>query len=163
MEPEPNLHAHLFVPILHDGGAMSIDELTGAVSGLPRKANLVIQWIKAAVEAGLVERAVESEERDHHGRELGPRFYRLTQAGQEQVEDFVRPALRDEEFLSRLEELGAGQTAETLSAQDSELAREYVTLWMESAYARGLVARSERGEPIKAELTQTGRQRLEGL
>jgi hypothetical protein len=61
VNPEPNLHAHLFVPVLHDGGAMSIDDLTDAAFGLPRKSDLVIQWVKAAREAGLVERAGELE------------------------------------------------------------------------------------------------------
>lgn len=163
MEPEPQLHAPLFVPILFDEETMSVEQLTEAVSALPRKSALVIPWLKAALETGYVERATELEQRDHLDRRLGPRLYRLTQAGAELVNEFTRPALRDGEFLARLEELGAAQTAETLSGQDSELATEYVTLWMESAYARGLIVRSKRGEPLLAEISDVGRRRLGAL
>jgi hypothetical protein len=34
---------------------------------------------------------------------------------------------------------------------------------MESVYAHGLIRHSERGKPIKAELTEAGRQRLAEL
>jgi DNA-binding PadR family transcriptional regulator len=163
VEPEPRLHSHLFSPILNEIGPCSVAELEGAVSNLPRKPGLVIDWIKLAHEAGIVERAEEAEARDVRGRQLGDRMYRLTMAGGELVEDLARLTLLDAEFLEKLEDRDPGQTAESLSSQSSELATEFVALWMESAYARGLIARTERGEPIRAELTEAGRQRLSEL
>jgi DNA-binding PadR family transcriptional regulator len=163
VEPEPRLHSHLFIPILNEIGPCSTSELEAAVSHLPRKRGLVIGWIKRAREAGIIERAEEAEARDVRGRPLGDRMYRLTMAGGELVEELVRLTRLDAEFLEKLEALDPGQTAESLSSQSSELATEFVGLWMESAYARGLLARTERGEPLRADLTNAGRQRLAGF
>lgn len=159
MEPEPTLHAHLFVPVMNEAGPVSTTDLEAAVAAVPRKSGLVIQWVKAALEAGLIERADDLEERDVRGRPTGPRLYRLTMAGAEQVDDFFRLTLKDVTFLDRLQLLGGGRDADELSSGQSDPSG-YVQLWMESAYARGLIQHAERREPIKAAITSLGEEVL---
>jgi hypothetical protein len=160
VEPEPNLHAHLFVPILAQSSPLSVEDLGAAVAAIPRKQVLANPWLRAAQEAGLVERASNDEERDHMSRQLGPRLFRLTPAGSEQVENILGLARADCEFLARLQELGAGQTADSLSA-DGKDSTGYVQLWMESAFARGLIGNAERNESLKAMITPLGEAALE--
>lgn len=159
MQPEPHQHSHLFIPLLHDYGALSAAECEDAVAHLSKKRACVIPWIKAARDAGVIERDGAADERDAGGWPSARR-YRLTVAGQELVPDLIRLQQFDAEFLTRLEEFGPGQTAETLSAQHSDLATEFVELWVESAYGRGLIYPTERGEPMRFQLTDAGRVRL---